>query len=467
MSIFFSTLFKNNKLLILIFIILVFSTISRVLLFNDIYSSNPQSIELNDTARYEKPALNLLHNGSLAIDPESINTSSLSTTPGYSLFIAGIYSLLGEDRYFLVLVQILTSSLTILIIFFIAKKLWTTRIALIASILMAVEPLQILYSQIVISETLFTLFITFSVLSIIYLFSSKDKHSQYKWALILGFSIACSTMIKPVSYYLVVVIIIGLALSRNQLGYKWKHLARVLVITMLPAILMYSAWQVRNGMLTGVFEINDAKSETLLFWKAKGVLMLKNSLTEDEAQLAILKLLPSKFHSFKEKMKLEKELAVKIIKNDLGNYFLLSVKSLKNIMLGIGLDSQARYYGAETNAKGRNKLVKKKNILNMYKPWFLLVIAYSSAFMLLVYLFATYGFISSFNLCTANKIINYLMLAVIVYFILISSGHISAYSRMRVPIIPIFILYASYGIYLFSNRHLFKSRKQETKEHLS
>lgn len=458
MSMFFSTLFKNNKLLILLFIVLIFSTVSRVLLFNDIYNSNPQSIEINDTVRYESPALNLLHNGSLAIDPYSINTSSLSTTPGYSLFIAGIYTLLGEDRYPLVIAQILASSLTILIIFFIAEKLWTRPIALIASTLMAVEPLQILYSQIIISETLFTLFITFSVLSIIYLFSSNNKNCQYKWALILGFSITCATMIKPISYYLVVVIIMSLALSKKQLGYEWKNLAQVLMLIMLPAIFIYGTWQVRNGMLTGVFEINDAKSETLLFWKAKGVLMLRNSLTADEAQLAILKRLPSKFHSFKEKMKVEKELALKIIKNDLGNYVVLSVNSLKSILLGIGLDSQARYYGAETNAKGRNKLTKKKTILSMYKPWFLLLIAYSSAFMLLVYLFATYGFISSFNLCTANKMINYLMLAIIVYFVLISSGHISAYSRMRVPIIPIFILYASYGIYLFSSRHLFKKK---------
>ena len=370
MSISFNTLFKTNKILVLIFIILLFSTLSRVLLFNDIYSSNPQSIELNDTVRYEKPALNLLHNGSLAIHPESVNTSSLSTTPGYSLFIAGIYTLLGEDRYPLVIAQILISSLTILIIFFIAKKLWSRRIALIASALMAVEPLQILYSQIVISETLFTLFITLSVLSIIYLFSSKDKHCRYKWALILGFVVACSTMIKPISYYLIVVVPIGLALSRKKLGYEWKHLARVLVLALLPSIFIYSAWQVRNGMLTGVFEINDAKSETLLYWKAKGALMLKNSLTEDEAQLAILKRLPPKFHSFKEKMKLEKELALKIIKNNWGNYLKLSVNSLKSIILGIGLDSQARYYGAETNVKSRNKLVKKKTILNMWNSDF-------------------------------------------------------------------------------------------------
>jgi 4-amino-4-deoxy-L-arabinose transferase-like glycosyltransferase len=464
---------EKNKMIIYLIIVLLFSFVSRVVIFTHVYHANPENSIFNDTPRYEAPALNLLHTGSLAINPHSINTPTLSTTPGYSLLIAGVYKIFGEKRYPLIIFQILISTLSIFIIFVIAAKLWTHQAALIASTLMAISPLQILYSQLMLSETLFTLFVVLSLLSATYLIIAGQypvtKNYYYKWAFLLGLMIACSTMVRPISYYLVVCVVLGLVYFKKQLGYKWKQLANIILLIMLPAIILYGSWQVRNGMLTGVYEINDAKSETMLFWKAKGVLMTKYSLEEVEAEKKIMERLPPSFHSFKEKLAIEKKLGIEIITNNFDDYLKLTINNLIDIMLGIGVDTQAKYYSAKTKKENiiiaghMSSIISHNNIIvtiekaTGYKVWYLLIMGYSGLLLLAIYYFSAYGFICSFNQSLTAKILNLLMLGIVAYFIILSTGHASAYSRMRVPVMPIFILYAAYGLYIFLKQYFYKA----------
>lgn len=467
-----SKIYNNKKIIIYLIAILLFSIFSRVLIFNHVYHLNPQSPIFNDTQRYEAPALSLLHTGELAIDPKSISTPTMSTTPGYSLFIAGVYKVFGEDRYPLIIIQILLSSLTILIVYLISMKIWGSPVALIASALMAISPLQVLYSQVVLSETFFILFLTFALLSATYLIMA-DKHLttnsyRYKWAFFLGLSIASSTMIRPISYYLVICIVLGLFLFKKKLGYEWNQLAKILSLIMLPAIIFYGSWQVRNGELTGVYEINDAKSETMLYWKANGVLMTKYSIEEIEALKMIKEMLPTSFNSFEEKAEIENKLGVKIIIDNFDDYLKLTLNNLKDILIGVGVDTQAKYYGAivkkekvhlvatMNSIRSQNNLITSIEKTTGFKFWYLLFMLCSATFLLTIYFFSALGFVHSFNQSPQLKVLNLLMLGIVIYFIILSTGHSSAYSRMRVPVMPIFILYAAYGVFLSYSRYFSK-----------
>ncbi len=434
-----------TTILLIIFILLA-TSLSRILIFNHVFSSTPLSVERGDTSRYEEPALNLLTHGSLAINPTDPHTTALSTTPIYSLLIAASYKIFGlNNRYSMIIIQILLSSLTLLIVFLTTKQIWTKKVAFIAMTLMALEPLQTLYSQIILSETLFTLFLASSLFALSKLVLTQDK---MRWALILGITITLATMTRPISYYLVFCFVLGLAVFKPYVAKSWLELGRITLLILIPLLLTTTAWKVRNENLTGVYVLNDAMNETLLYYKAKGVLMVGKSLTQEEAHQEILQRLSSGISTTKEQVEEESKLAKEIILNDPKSYFKLAMTGLKAIIFGPGLTSQAQFY--DNKEEGRTN--------TGYKLWYLLLIGYGIAFMLLSYLFSIYGFIRSLNKSTKQEMtLHLLMLGVVTYFILISTGHIATDSRMRVPIIPIILIYASYGV--FSLLEALKFRK--------
>lgn len=454
----------RNSSLILILLILAFSSFSRIFLFDKVYSHTPESIQQNDTVRYEKPALQLLKYGTLAIEPMAPHTTTLSTTPVYSLFIAGVYKAFGlQNHYALIIIQILLSTLTVFLIFLIAYRLWGQKVALIASLLMTIAPLQILYSQLILSETLFTFLFVSSLLAFTYLVTSPHK---YTWALTLSLLITLATMTRPISYYLVFCITLGIVIFKHRFVQTWSQLLIICLLILLPFLLVTHAWKTRNENLTGVYALNNAMSETMLYWKAKGVLMIGNSLDNDEAQQEIIKRLPSNLKTPKEQASAETKLAKNIILGDLGSYLKLTAESLKGIVLGPGLASQGGYYDLEGKGQYHEKNETNKTFITSiqektgYQFWYLSLVLYSSILLLLSYIFSSYGFYRAIKKASSQEtVIHILMFGVIIYIVLISTGHIAADSRMRSPITPIFLLYAAYGISEFALKKSIKNKK--------
>jgi len=289
----------SPKYIVVLFVILTLSVLSKLVLFDQVYSLSPKTVIQSDTPRYEEPALQYLKEGTLAIAPQSEKTTTLSTTPVYSLFIVGIYKVFGEKNHpALMIAQIIVSALTLFLIFLLALQLWGSKTAVIVAGLMAIEPLQTLYAQSILSETLFTFFLAFSLLAFTYLLSTKNK---FKWALLLGLMLTLATMTRPISYYLVFCIILGLVIFKQYVTHSWSQLLSICLLILLPFLLTTTFWKVRNENLTGVYALNDAMSETLLYYKAKGVLMVANDLSDEEAQKEIIKRLPSAFKTPKER----------------------------------------------------------------------------------------------------------------------------------------------------------------------
>ena len=443
----------STKYIVVLFVILLTSVLSKIALFNKVYSISPKTVIQSDTRRYEEPALQYLKEGTFAIAPQSEKTTTLSTTPIYSIFIAGTYKVFGEkNHHALITAQIIMSALTILIIFLIAHQLWGNKTAVIASGLMAIEPLQTLYSQTILSETLFTLFLASSLLAFTKLLSTRNK---FKWALLLGATLTLATMTRPISYYLVFCIVLGLVIFKHHVTQSWSQLFTICLLILLPFLLTTTYWKTRNESLTGVYALNDAMSETLLYYKAKGVLMTANKQSDEEAHKEILERLPATFETPKQRADAETKLAKEIILGDLTSYLKLSLSGIKAIVLGPGLKSQAMFY--DYKEKGIKAGINSTD--NEYKLWYIALIAYGLIFLVATYLFSTYGFIVSIfkgdNI--QNRVVHLLMLGSILYFILISTGHTAADSRMRTPIIPIILLYASYGV--FNLLEALKSRK--------
>src|SRR3989344_7303202 len=102
--------------------------------------------------------------------------------------IAFFYLLFGIGTFSAVLYPLLTSLLSIVLIFYFGKKLFNEKIALLAALLLAFYPLDVNYSTWAMGDVPLSFFASFSVLLFIFVEYYKNKISKNKSRLLLLFS---------------------------------------------------------------------------------------------------------------------------------------------------------------------------------------------------------------------------------------------------------------------------------------
>ncbi len=138
--------------------------------------------------------------------------------------------------------QLALSLATIGLVYRIALELFANSTAALgAALLLAVEPLAIVYTSLLLTETLFTfLFVLFLFFFLRYLRSNATLPLVAS-AVVL----AAATFVRPVTYYLPIVLLAGLLVRTVWLSDRWPRLAQAAVF-MLVCCLPLGAWQIRN-----------------------------------------------------------------------------------------------------------------------------------------------------------------------------------------------------------------------------
>jgi 4-amino-4-deoxy-L-arabinose transferase-like glycosyltransferase len=248
--------------------------------------SGTSALNRPDTASYLEPGRNLLLHGEFVAS----GLPEISRTPGYPLFLA-LVSLAGPVAA--ALAQVLLSVFSVVLVWRLARTVFhDNRIALAAAWIFAFEPLSILYSILLLSETLFLALFLLS-LERVAAFLREQRLSILAQA---GVCLAAATFVRPVSYYLPVVLAVGLfaALARvpglppqrhgpvagdpglppqrhgpvaGDPGLRWKAPA-VLLLSTLPWLAL---WQIRNQVETGFGGFSSAQAYNLYFFSAAEV----------------------------------------------------------------------------------------------------------------------------------------------------------------------------------------------------
>jgi len=215
-------------------------------------------IASGDTASYLEPGRNLLLHGRFMTGalPE------IDRTPGYSLFLA-LFSLAGPATA--ALAQVLLSAFTVLLLWRLARAVFAEeRIALLAAWLFAFEPVSVIYSVRLLPETLFLALLLLSLERLAVFIRDRNL-----WVLAqAGLWMAAATFVRPVSYYLPILLALGLfAVLERVPGLRWKAPA-VLLLSVLPWL---AVWQARNKIETGFGGFSSIVARNLYFYQAAEV----------------------------------------------------------------------------------------------------------------------------------------------------------------------------------------------------
>jgi 4-amino-4-deoxy-L-arabinose transferase-like glycosyltransferase len=177
----------------------------------------PEYLLTEDQAFYIQLAQQFPESGFLGVSSERV--------PGYPLFIASIHTIFGEGLWNVISIQILLDSISCVVIALMAKSLFSKGFW-IAGILSAINLNMVILSVSLLTDTLFLfLFILFLFSLIQYL-----QNERIRWLVLLVLFISLATLVRPSSYYLLPILLIGLV------GWRLWHRDTILKIGTLTVL---------------------------------------------------------------------------------------------------------------------------------------------------------------------------------------------------------------------------------------
>jgi hypothetical protein len=221
-----------------------------------------------DAPTYIGPARELADHGrfdsvSLPGQPEFLRT------PGYPAFIATVYRIFGENNTALLLIQVLLSGVTVLLAYLLAARMWSEPVGLIAAAFTAFDPLQSLTASTILTESLAALLLIV-VAALGYTVFSQDRPRLRLWVL-LGLAIAVATFLRPVTYYLPLLVLAMLLIRYARRRDRWLDLGKMLAAFLVPLVVLVGGWQLRNHERVDSWRFSGIEGKNLYLFRAAGV----------------------------------------------------------------------------------------------------------------------------------------------------------------------------------------------------
>ena len=211
----------------------------------------PEYLLIEDQALYIQLAQQFPESGFLGVIHERV--------PGYPLFISSIYTVFGESLWNIISIQILLDSASCVVIALMAKSLFGKGFW-IAGMLSVINLNMIILSTSLLTDTLFLfLFILFIFSLLQYLQSERTR-----WLVLLVLFISLATLVRPSSYYLLPILLIGLV--------SWRLWHRDTILKIGTLVVLYSV--IVGVLLGGIHQRNYQQYESTALVSQTGTHLL-------------------------------------------------------------------------------------------------------------------------------------------------------------------------------------------------
>lgn len=225
---------KNTTILILI---LAISLILRLAHFTEMKSNNPiADLPIVDSEEYIKIAEYILDKNFFG------PPSSFWHPPLYYYFIAAIFKILGRSLDAIKLLQIVIDLLNVLMVFFVAKKVFDRTVAIISALLYAAYLPLVYYSVEILPPILIIALLLFSIMFLLkFNQTQKDGKVNDYWLVISGISFGLLIIIQPTFIFSLIFIAIWLVVClRRQLlvDGRLKYAIILIIISLIPTALV-------------------------------------------------------------------------------------------------------------------------------------------------------------------------------------------------------------------------------------
>jgi 4-amino-4-deoxy-L-arabinose transferase-like glycosyltransferase len=431
----------------LLLVTLLLSVVSKLVLSVLLIIYNPNGVfESSDSVEYHQLALNLLQHGEFSRSPQAPYEPEIIRTPAYPLLLAGLYGIFGIQPTIIVFAQIALSVATIFIGFRIATLLFHEKAGLLTALLLATDPVSAYYTQVLLTETVFTTTVSLCLLLSLH---ALAEPSRWQWSAGASICLALSTYIRPTSYYLGFILpFIFFLMVRPAIG--WRHAAKPALAFFSLYIVLIGGWQLHNYLHTGSIEFSQTKNQYLFIAKAAAIVAARDKLSLEDAQQRLaaehFQSIPPDLHTSSQARLFESQgkYAITIIVEHPALFLWTSLRGMVASLFGpsnlshlFGLDNVAL---RSSLLRGDFSGFSPSHWTMAFGFW-----AYGIAYLIILYLgvlllFVRGGFYSQGMA---------LLIFIVLYVLVLSSGP-EAYSRFRLPIMPALCVMAAAGLIHYS-----------------
>ena len=384
-----------------------------------------------DSYGYENAALAILKTGNFTTSITDLRPE-IMRPPGYPLFLALIYRFFGHNNLAVSILQMIMTIILIFLVTDICKKIYDSYSTYFAAFILAIDMLSIRISQYLLTETLFTLLLVISV------WVSTSAMVSRKWtvkdSLSLGILLSLATMVRPITYYIIIPIILCCFYQLRSLLYNWKKSLFLILLLIIPWLSIIGGWQIRNYINTGIGDFSTIQSINLFYYRGAAVLAEKENISLEKAQKKLELSLPdSKTISQSELNKLQSHIGIQlIIKNPL-IYTKIFLRGLLTTLLGPG-------------STGLKIWLPNKTLASIF-------LGISLFGLILCYLGFLFWILMIQNEKNHFVAANITIWCIIIYVLLVGSGG-ESYSRFRIPVMPFIALYGGHGLALAYQKYV-------------
>jgi hypothetical protein len=376
-----------------------------------------------DSRSYIVPANRLLDGKGFT---DSSGAPETIRTPGYPLLIMPFLMARLDLRYLILFQHLLRLLLVLATTRFALRLSGSRRIAVVTGILMCMDLPLLESANAVLTEMSFAAVLA---LALYVLWRITDRSASPVFgALLAGMLAGTTVLIRPVSILLFAPICIFILLAETEDKF------RTIVAFTAAFLLLPTLWSARNYRETGQFTISAIGGFNMLDYRAAGVLAINDPGTFTDnferrrAEMEALACRQLKQNSNREcanmpateKSKYYWQLGQSIVRQHPGAYLKLALRGAAEVMLDGGTDTLAQVTGIMPHRGVR------------------ILMAYTFPLFCLSLL----GLASWWE---AERNFFWLAALVILYFVVISAGA-EAYSRFRVPVVPIYVILSATGL---------------------
>lgn len=309
----------NKKIISCIFllslIIGIYFVVARPLLY------------LRGDTEYVIYARNILDGHGFTLDTKAPYHLDVYRVPGYSLFLALIYSIFGINNLAVMLIQAFLNASVCILIFFITRRYLSLKTSYLISFLVAVYPFSAVFVHVMYSEVLCIFLFTLGL----FLFEKGRESKRILFFALSGLTMGCCLLVRPGTALMFLFMDIAYLLVAN-----FRAIRRNLLIFNLCVILVWLPWIVRNYTVTHKFIPLTIEVKEELFWASASTgKYFENRMHNPKfiAQFEEIarKLEASKLTGLQKRMKEEDLYLEYAIKNIKDNPFLYLFSSIRRI----------------------------------------------------------------------------------------------------------------------------------------
>lgn len=206
-----------------------------------------------DMNAYNKFAYYLIEKGDF-YNPNS-GQKSAYVTPGLPLILALIYKICGYNFIPVLFFNSILIALSYYLLYLICLEIFDKKIGYLTLLLSFINIRLSYHLASVLTEFLFIFFITWSIYLFILIF--KNKNNRYWDFILLGIILGYDTLVRPVLFPFIIIMIFLLLLNKIKLKY--------ILITLCISFFIISLWLLRNYLLFDSFLFSTSSMNSQLW----------------------------------------------------------------------------------------------------------------------------------------------------------------------------------------------------------